>query len=221
MPLFRYLSYKELVRVMNITDTVEFRAGESVIREGDPGETMYVVLEGEVRLHKGETTITSLGKGQHFGEMALVDRSPRSLSASSSVASRLIAIRRKDFYEIIKKEPTLSVKLLWSFVQVLAERLRKTTSELDLARNPRELVALEDVAAAHDDDVQTEVIGRAIPPTDGADAEAAARQRPAAIGKAMGAAAATSDTIPQMDAVDPDAAAAAPRGKTAAEIFDE
>ena len=62
--------------------------------------------------------------------MALIDRTVRSLSATATTASRLIEIRRKDFYAIIKKEPGLSVKLLWSFVQVLADRLRKTTADL-------------------------------------------------------------------------------------------
>jgi CRP-like cAMP-binding protein len=74
--------------------------------------------------------VAELDRGQHFGEMALVDRTVRSLTASAKVPSRLIVIRRKEFYAIIKKEPTLSVKLLWSFVQVLAERLRKTTADL-------------------------------------------------------------------------------------------
>ncbi|MNC98624.1 hypothetical protein D3C83_166490 [compost metagenome] len=54
----------------------------------------------------------------------------RSLSAVAATESRLLLIRRKEFYAIIKKEPSLSVKLLWSFVQVLAERLRKTTADL-------------------------------------------------------------------------------------------
>lgn len=184
MPLFRYLSYKELVRVMNITDTVSFKPGESIIREGDPGETMYVVLDGDVRLHKGDTSIATLGKGQHFGEMALVDRSPRSLSATATSASRLLAIRRKDFYEIIKKEPSLSVKLLWSFVQVLAQRLRKTTRDLDDARQhvatpPPFPAAVAPAGAAagvvpsaafddDDDEIKTEVIER--PDADDADA---------------------------------------------------
>jgi len=66
--------------------------------------------------------------------MALVDRSPRSASAIAEETSRLLLIHRKDFYEIVKKEPSLSVKLLWSFVQVLAERLRKTTADLSGAR---------------------------------------------------------------------------------------
>jgi serine/threonine protein phosphatase PrpC len=130
MQLFRYLSYKELVRVMNITDTIDTEPGEDIIREGDQGDAMYIVLNGTVQLHKSGVPVAELGRGQHFGEMALVDRTVRSLTATAKAASRLIVIRRKEFYAIIKKEPGLSVKLLWSFVQVLAERLRKTTADL-------------------------------------------------------------------------------------------
>jgi PPM family protein phosphatase len=130
MPLFRYLTYTELVRVMNLAETRDLEAAQSIFAEGDPGEDMFVVLRGTVRLHKGDATIVELKKGAHFGEMALVDRSARSLSATASEPTRLLAIRRKEFYELIKKEPGLSVKLLWSFVQVLADRLRKTTADL-------------------------------------------------------------------------------------------
>jgi serine/threonine protein phosphatase PrpC len=130
MQMFRYLSYKELVRVMNITDTTSFAVDDEIFREGDAGEAMFVVLAGSVRLAKGDVPVTELGKGQHFGEMSLVDRSVRSLTAVAGADCRLISIRRKDFYAIIKKEPPLAVKLLWSFVQVLASRLRKTTADL-------------------------------------------------------------------------------------------
>jgi serine/threonine protein phosphatase PrpC len=130
MQMFRYLSYKELVRIMNITETAELKADEVIFTEGEPGETMYVVLQGGVRLSKGNVSVAELGRGQHFGEMSLVDRSMRSLSATASQATRVALIRRKDFYTIIKQEPQLAVKLLWSFVQVLGARLRKTTSDL-------------------------------------------------------------------------------------------
>jgi serine/threonine protein phosphatase PrpC/CRP-like cAMP-binding protein len=142
MPMFRYLSYKELVRVMNITQTVDFADDDSVFREGEPGETMYVVLDGSVRLHKGDMIIAELGRGQHFGEMALVDRSLRSLDGTAVGVTRLLSIRRKEFYEIIKKEPSLSVKLLWSFVQVLTERLRTTTLQLEDARQQEASLAV-------------------------------------------------------------------------------
>jgi len=134
MPLFRYLTYTELVRVMNITEMREVAAGEAVIREGEAGTEMFVLLSGAVRLHQEDAVITVLGKGDHFGEMGLVDRTPRSLSATVTEACRLLVIKRTDFYDIVRKEPGLSVKLLWSFVQVLAERLRKTTADLSGAR---------------------------------------------------------------------------------------
>jgi serine/threonine protein phosphatase PrpC len=130
MLMFRYLSYRELVRVANVTSVVDAAAGEVVFHAGDPGETMYVVASGRVRLTKDEVMVANLTKGQHFGEMALVDRSTRSLTATAIEPTRLVTVRRKDFYEIIKKEPELATKLLWSFVQVLGARLRKTTSDL-------------------------------------------------------------------------------------------
>lgn len=130
MQLFRYLSYKELVGVMNMTETREYLVEAPIISEGDVGDAMFVVLTGSVRLHQGPVEVAVLEKGQHFGEMALIDRTVRSLSATAAENCRLLAIGRKEFYSIIKKQPELSVKLLWSFVQVLATRLRKTTADL-------------------------------------------------------------------------------------------
>lgn len=130
LQMFRYLSYKELVRIMNISETASYDLGDYVFREGDDGSDMYVVLSGKVRLDKGDVTVVEMTQGQHFGEMALVDHSKRSLSAIASTKARLISIKRTDFYAVIKKEPPLAVKLLWSFVQVLTERLRTTTTEL-------------------------------------------------------------------------------------------
>ena len=63
MQLFRYLSYKELVRVMNITETRDFASGEDIIREGEPGDAMYVVLSGTVRLHKDNVSVARAGQG--------------------------------------------------------------------------------------------------------------------------------------------------------------
>lgn len=134
MPLFRHLSYKEIIRVLNNTEVREFAAGQEIIKEGAPGEEMFILLKGKVRVHKNDAFITHLLPGSHIGEMALVDRTPRSASATAEEHSRLLILGRREFYEIIRKDPTLSVKLLWSFVQVLADRLRKTTAELSGAR---------------------------------------------------------------------------------------
>ena len=134
MPLFKHLTYKEVIRVLNLTVVLEFQPGETIIREQEPGEELFVILNGRVRLHKDNAFIAELSRGAHFGEMALVDRSPRSASAASEEPTRLLSLRRRDFYEILRKESPLAVKLLWSFVQVLTERLRKTTAELSAGR---------------------------------------------------------------------------------------
>ena len=135
MPLFRHLIYKEILRVLNVTTVREFQPGEEIIREGTPGDEMFILLRGKIRLHKNDAFITHLAPGAHIGEMALVDRrQPRSASATAEERTRVLILKRRDFYEIIRKEPQLSVKLLWAFTQVLAERLRKTTAELSGAR---------------------------------------------------------------------------------------
>jgi len=130
MQMFRYMSYKELVRVSNIAEMIELKDDQTIFSAGQPGDAMYVVLSGSVRLSKGETVVAELSRGNHFGEMALVDRSVRSLTATATEGTRLVVIKRKDFYEIIKREPALATKMLWSFVQVLGARLRKTTNDL-------------------------------------------------------------------------------------------
>ena len=134
MPFFKYLSYKELVRVMAITQTKKFKAGSSIFVEGQEGQSMFVVVHGSVRVHTKDHEVAKLSEGQHFGEMALVNRSPRSLSATAQEDCTVLSINRKDFYAIIKREPALSTKLLWSFVQALATRLRDTTKELNSKR---------------------------------------------------------------------------------------
>jgi len=130
MQMFRYLSYKELVRVSNIAEIIDVAGDAVVFSAGQPGDSMYVVLKGTIQLSKGDTMVAELGRGHHFGEMSLVDRSVRSLTATATEDTRLVAISRKDFYDIIKREPASAVKMLWSFVQVLGQRLRKTTNDL-------------------------------------------------------------------------------------------
>jgi PPM family protein phosphatase len=130
MQMLRYLSYKELVQVAAIAEVVECKANQTIFESGQPGDAMYVVTEGSVRLEDAKKLIAELGKGQHFGEMALIDRSPRSLTATAAEGTRLVAISRKDFLDLIKREPASAVKMLWSFVQVLGQRLRKTNADL-------------------------------------------------------------------------------------------
>jgi PPM family protein phosphatase len=155
MPLFKHLTYKEIMRLLNVLVVKDYKAGERIIEEKTDGEELFIILSGKVKLHKDEAFITHLERGAHFGEMALVDRSKRSASATAEEPSRALMLRRRDFYEIIRKEPVLATKLLWSFVQVLTERLRKTTADLSGARLEAQAVDLsEDVLFEGGDDTR-------------------------------------------------------------------
>lgn len=135
--LFRYMTYKELVRVVSVAKEVHAPAAAVLFNEGDTGDSMYIVIAGNVSLRKGNAEVSTVGVGEHFGEMALVDRSQRSLSAFAESASRLIEISRADFFDIVRRDPPIAVKMLWSLVQVLGVRLRKTTKDLGDALNDR------------------------------------------------------------------------------------
>ncbi len=148
MPLFRHLEYKELVRVLNIAKSRTYAPGDVIIQEGEAGDEMFVVLDGTVNLTKEGTHIVDFSRGDHFGEMALVDRAPRSATATAQDQVRMLVIHRKDFFQILRKEPKIAVKLLWSFVRVLTDRLRTTTENLSGAKLAVEAEDLSDEAVA-------------------------------------------------------------------------
>ena len=150
MPLFRHLTYQELVRVMNIVDVRSYDAGQRIIDEGEEGDEMFIVLTGSARVHAGDTTIVTLGPGQHFGEMALVDKVPRSASVTAEAPAQLMTMRRRDFFAIVRKDHDVAVKLLWSFLGVLTERLRNTSRDLGDAREQLALIAASDLLADAD-----------------------------------------------------------------------
>lgn len=130
MPIFKYLTYNELIQVMNITKVKQIDIGQPIVKEGENGEELFIVLEGAVKVHKGEVDIVTLPSGAHFGEMALIDKAPRSADVTAEKAGKLLSIARDDFFHLIKSEPRMANKLLWSFLQELSTRLRTTNKEL-------------------------------------------------------------------------------------------
>jgi len=139
IPLFTHLDYRELVKIHNITSVRSYGQDELIVKEGEEGREFFVILRGKIRLEKAGTSIAMLQDRDHFGEMALVDKSPRSASAFAAVPTRVLVIQRRDFYDIIRFEHAIAVKLLWSFVQELTRRLRSTTMELSSALEAEEV----------------------------------------------------------------------------------
>jgi serine/threonine protein phosphatase PrpC/CRP-like cAMP-binding protein len=144
MPLFRPLNDREILRVLQVTDVLTYKPGEVVISEGEKGEELFIVLSGQLKVTRNGADVATLPQGAHVGEMALVRSQPRSATVVSDGVSELMVIRRQEFFEILRKEHQLAVKLLWQFTGVLADRLAETTRELGAAK---EELAAEDITS--------------------------------------------------------------------------
>lgn len=121
--LFKHLNDAELFRLLGIAEDCEFSAGETILREGDEGDTMYVLLAGNVSVHVGGRQRAVLGEGSHVGEMALMTRQPR--TATIRAETRVLAkrLRRDPLYAVLRENPLLANKVLWNMVSVLSDRL--------------------------------------------------------------------------------------------------
>jgi CRP-like cAMP-binding protein len=99
-------------------------AGQVVTREGESGLFMYLVLQGRVAISIKGTVVERVGPGGMFGEMALVDQSPRAATATAEAACLFLTINRNDFLSLVRSNPAFAVSLL----KAVAERLRNMTS---------------------------------------------------------------------------------------------
>ena len=134
IPLFRHLTYKEQTAVLSLANTRSFGPGEEIFLEGERGDELFVVIAGRVAIENAGVEIAELRAGGHFGEMGLIDNAPRSATVRASEGTRVMVISRPDLMNLMRRESILAVKLLWSFVQVLSDRLRLANSELSEAR---------------------------------------------------------------------------------------
>ncbi|MFH1438837.1 MAG: Stp1/IreP family PP2C-type Ser/Thr phosphatase [Pseudomonadota bacterium] len=139
IPMFRYLQYNELLKVFARMTHMAMPENVKIIEEGTAGDEMYVIITGEVKVHSKDSTIATLKPGDHFGEMTLIDKSPRSASVTTAAPSTLLKINRKNFFSLIQREADTAKKILWNFLQVLIFRLRQTNLDLKDALEVRNI----------------------------------------------------------------------------------
>ena len=130
IPLFQHMTYKELLAILGIARGRQFEKGQPIIKEGEPGDELFVLFRGKVEVLKGGLSIAMLRAGGHFGEMALVDQAPRSATVVAVDEASGVSIDRDSLLKLMRRDSLLAVKLLWSFVQVLSARLRNTSDAL-------------------------------------------------------------------------------------------
>jgi serine/threonine protein phosphatase PrpC len=129
LTFFQNLNYQEMLQIMPITYERRALPGDRIIIEGEEGEELFLLLDGACEVQTNGIQVAKVEVGQVFGELALVDRRPRSATVTATNTCRLLVLRRTDFEEITRTGP-LANKLLWNVINDLASRLRNATTRI-------------------------------------------------------------------------------------------
>jgi CRP/FNR family transcriptional regulator/CRP/FNR family cyclic AMP-dependent transcriptional regulator len=121
VPLFRDLSRRHLKKVAGTGRVRRFHDLTAIVRSGEPGDTFYVVLDGEVSVRGRGVTTAKLGMGSFFGEMALLDSGARSATVVANGPVTCLTITRARFLKLLHDEPAIAVAVL----KEIAGRLRR------------------------------------------------------------------------------------------------
>jgi CRP-like cAMP-binding protein len=119
VPLFSKLNKKGLEDVAHIADELDLPKGKMMAEEGDRGREFFALLEGEADVTKGDRSINRLGKGDFFGEIALVTHMPRTASVTAMSDVRVLVVTERDFAALLKRSPEISRGV----AEALAERI--------------------------------------------------------------------------------------------------
>ena len=114
----------ERITLFNNEDTTTVEPGAVIFREGDPGDVMYAVVEGEVDLDVHGTVVETVGEGGILGELALIDTEPRSATAIARTQVRIAAVDQNRFMFLVHEHPRFALQVM----RVMAERLRNANT---------------------------------------------------------------------------------------------
>ncbi len=103
-----------------------FEPGQAIFREGEPGDSLYIVAEGQVDIVLGARILETVGPGGILGELALIDDKPRSASAIARTACLLAPVNREHFLALVQRTPLFALQVM----RAIANRLRRTTDLL-------------------------------------------------------------------------------------------
>ena len=121
VPLFSACTRKDLEKIARASDEVEVKAGRVLVEQGRPGHEFFLILEGDATVRRDNKKVASLGKGQYFGELSLLDRGPRTATVTADTDMRVLVLGQREFLGVLDDVPGLSYKIL----RIMAHRLRE------------------------------------------------------------------------------------------------
>ena len=128
VPLFAGLPPRHLKRIGDLTEEVRFMEGATVVRQGDAGDTFFVILEGEAKVAgPSGRVVNRLRPGEYFGEISLLDGGPRTASVVAETPLTMLALSRSALLRVVQREPAVGVRLL-GHVAMMLRRLERSAS---------------------------------------------------------------------------------------------
>jgi CRP-like cAMP-binding protein len=121
VPLFSRLGRSELERVSQLTDEIEVGLDQLLTEQGETGHEFFIVLDGRLMVLDGHTPIATLGPGDFFGEIALIESRPRTATVRAEGISRLMVIGHREFHALMDEFPEVRRAVM----DALADRLRQ------------------------------------------------------------------------------------------------
>jgi CRP/FNR family cyclic AMP-dependent transcriptional regulator len=136
-PFFETLTSEDILIIAEHINFLEIDEGAYVFREGDGGDCVYFVIEGELEVIKESAVdgkegvvISTLSKGQSIGEMSVIEKTPRSATVRARTPTTVLTLSADGFDIILEKHPKIGIKILKGISRLLSMNLRKTSSRL-------------------------------------------------------------------------------------------
>jgi len=129
-PLLVSLPPEQLERIARAGEIESYNPGEQIVAEGNLGDALFLILSGQAAVHHGSQTFATLGGGELFGEMSLVEPAPRSASVSAMSATFVFRLPHDALRELISEDSQAASMLLVRIVKTLSDRLRRANQLL-------------------------------------------------------------------------------------------
>ncbi len=129
VPIFNTLTRRQKTKIYSIIHIRHYKQGEIVFRQGDPGVGLYIVRDGQVEVYNEYSDMTrnkiaTLKKGDFFGDISLLNESPRSATVIATQKTILFGLFKPDLLNIMDSDPKLGMRFVYGLAQIVAERLR-------------------------------------------------------------------------------------------------